>query len=214
MEIEHQPIDNIAVLAPHADDECIGCGGAILDHITRGDIVKILFMTIGNNQSTDKVHSVRYEEMLMATEILGVMRENISSLWLMEQKIDNYKSAYKLLYNKLTEIKPKIIYCPNKHELDNDHREVNNLLEIYINTNPKHLIEIRYYEVWSTISKYNLAIDITQYFEKKISALKCYKSQIAVKRYDLCVKALNFYRGIMQENGSKYAEVFYQRNLV
>ena len=34
---------NILVLAPHMDDEVIGCGGSILKHIYAGNDVSVLF---------------------------------------------------------------------------------------------------------------------------------------------------------------------------
>ena len=44
---------NILVIAPHADDEILGCGGSISKHIANGENVFILILTnanIGDNK--------------------------------------------------------------------------------------------------------------------------------------------------------------------
>ena len=37
----------VLVLAPHADDEVFGCGGALADLIEQGAVVRILILTDG-----------------------------------------------------------------------------------------------------------------------------------------------------------------------
>jgi LmbE family N-acetylglucosaminyl deacetylase len=41
------PSGSVLVLAPHPDDESLGCGGAIVLHCRQGDRVKIVFATDG-----------------------------------------------------------------------------------------------------------------------------------------------------------------------
>ena len=38
---------NILILAPHPDDETIGCGGTLCLHAARGDYVSAVFLTSG-----------------------------------------------------------------------------------------------------------------------------------------------------------------------
>ena len=39
------PSGKILVLAPHADDEVIGCGGTIAGHIQKNNPVKVVILT-------------------------------------------------------------------------------------------------------------------------------------------------------------------------
>ena len=70
--------NKIMILAPHADDEIIGCGGTIAKAISQGEEVYIIIATnanIGapelfNEQAIIKVR----EEALKAHEFLGVTK--------------------------------------------------------------------------------------------------------------------------------------------
>src|SRR6185295_3505842 len=47
------PAGRVLVLAPHADDETIGCGGAIALHVAQGDPVAIAIATDGMRGDPD-----------------------------------------------------------------------------------------------------------------------------------------------------------------
>lgn len=51
---------NVLVLAPHADDEVIGCGGAIARHVARGDTVRVLVLTRPSLHANAYVNAQRY----------------------------------------------------------------------------------------------------------------------------------------------------------
>ena len=41
----------VLIFAPHPDDDVIGCGGAIIQHVRNGDDVTIAYMTSGGVQN-------------------------------------------------------------------------------------------------------------------------------------------------------------------
>ena len=63
------------VLAPHADDEVLGCGGAIMRHVENGDTVVVIIATDGGyaDDIEDKAAYMarRRQESLAAADILG-----------------------------------------------------------------------------------------------------------------------------------------------
>src|SRR5438876_784267 len=71
---------NVLVLAPHPDDESIGCGGTICLHTGRGDRVAIAFLTSGelglSELPQEKARGVREREAERAAEILGIASLN------------------------------------------------------------------------------------------------------------------------------------------
>ena len=66
----------VLVIAPHADDEVLGCGGTIHKHHRNGDEIVVAIMTnasLGAPElfTTESIETVR-SEALQAHEILGV----------------------------------------------------------------------------------------------------------------------------------------------
>src|SRR5438552_7167944 len=67
---------NVLVVAPHPDDESIGCGGTICLHATRGDRVAAVFLTSGElglkELAPEEAWRIRESEAQRAAEILGI----------------------------------------------------------------------------------------------------------------------------------------------
>ncbi|MFA5051879.1 MAG: PIG-L family deacetylase, partial [Patescibacteria group bacterium] len=68
---------NVLVIAPHHDDEVIGCGGSIVLHADRGDVVAVAYVTQGWSgiptvQDRDTAIRQIRAEAFEAGQILGV----------------------------------------------------------------------------------------------------------------------------------------------
>ena len=77
-------MNNILVIAPHADDELLGCGATIVKKIANGDNVYVLVMTnahIGAPElfSEDNINTVRTEAQ-KAHAFLGI-KETVSLIF-------------------------------------------------------------------------------------------------------------------------------------
>ena len=70
------------------------------------------------------------------------------------------------------------------------------------------------FEVWTPLTTMDVIIDITPHVETKLAAIKAYKSQCSVLRFDEAMLGLARYRGELfcwpksEENSGRYAEVF------
>ena len=90
------PTDRILVLAPHPDDEVLGCGGLLQRAVARGLPVEVAFLTYGDANSWSflayrfhpvlepvaarRMGEVRREEALAAARVLGVPSARLSFL--------------------------------------------------------------------------------------------------------------------------------------
>ena len=69
--------------------------------------------------------------------------------------------------------------------------------------------ELIEYEVWTTIRKPNIKIDISDVVDKKRYAIECHNSQVKELDYAEMILGLNSYRG--KSRGCNYAEMFYSQ---
>src|SRR6267378_1222734 len=67
---------NVLVIAPHPDDEVIGCGGAIRLRVERGERVSFVFLSSGElglkHLPRAKTWEIREAEARRAAKVLGV----------------------------------------------------------------------------------------------------------------------------------------------
>jgi len=65
------------------------------------------------------------------------------------------------------------------------------------------------FEVWTPLQRIDHIVDVSRHIKVKIAAIRAYRSQCAVMRFDEALIALNRYRGEMHSwPGGDYAEVF------
>lgn len=201
---------NVLIIAPHPDDECIGCGGTICLHADRGDKVSAVFLTSGElglkHLPREEAWRIRETEAKRAGKTLGISELHFlrNRDWFLGEEIE---LAANSLFPILQRIKPGLIYLPHEKEWHPDHKAslpiVRDALARCKNLKP----ELRAYEVWTPLSEYEHVENVTRVMSRKIKALRAHRSQLQEFDYAVAIRGLNQYRGVLAGK-CKYAEVF------
>ena len=204
-------MSRILVLAPHPDDETIGCGGTLLRHAKQRDDVHVVFLTSGEKGGHGRPEAetlrVRENEARKATTVLGV--KQIEFWHLTDGALRATPTAVAVLKKKLEQFKPDRIYVTHGKEMHPDHRGAVRLLRQAMAGAKGKRPEVLGYEVWTPIQQLDEIVDISPFLEKKLRAIRIYRSQCAVVGFVEAVRGLNRYRGEMHSwPGGDYAEVF------
>lgn len=219
----------LLVIAPHPDDEVIGCGALIKKIKDAGGKVYVLFLTVGDTADFSQKGKSKGNERIR--EIEKVAKFLKFDAWHLAFFGNKFHLQLDLLGQKklmdvierespvaLEKIKPTIVAFPSVSSYNQDHRVAASAAHAACRPAPKvhkHFVPfvISYEEVadeWSLTTN----VDINTYIaltkteiDAKMNALKLYKSQLRVTtnlRSPQSVKLLAMLRGRMI--GSEFAE--------
>lgn len=201
---------NVLAIAPHPDDETLGCGGALLNHAARGDRVSAVFLTSGElglkHIPRDEAWRIRESEAQQAAGVLGLI--DVCFLrcpdWFLDEHVEEAAAALRPV---LAQARPDLVYVPHTLEWHPDHKAALPVLVSALRVPGEKMPVVRTYEVWTPLPEYDHVEDITGCMERKLAAVRCYASQIVELHYHRAVEGLNAYRGEMAAR-RPYAEVF------
>lgn len=202
----------IAVVVAHADDEVLGCGGAIARHVASGDSVHIIFLTNGvGSRGGDNVSEAilsRRQARVEALSILGVEQ------WTELDYPDNCMDSVPLLdIVKSLEaifdlIQPYRVYTHHFGDLNVDHRVVHAATMTACRPIPNGSVkEIFTFEVmssteWATPTNApfipNGYVNISDYLSIKLRALAAYGAEMRATPHSRSIanlESLARYRG-------------------
>jgi bacillithiol biosynthesis deacetylase BshB1 len=175
----------ILAVAAHRDDVELTCGGTLLRAAAAGHATGILDLTEGE-MGTRGSAELRAEEAARAADVLGVsVRENLG---LPDAGIVNTPETRLLVARVIRRLKPRIVIAPALMGRHPDHREtamlvrdacfVAGLAKLDPST-PRHrpLKVIHCVTYREDFSKPTFVVDVSDVFEKKLEAIRCYASQ-------------------------------------
>jgi len=200
----------VLVIAPHPDDESIGCGGTLLKHAKAGDRVTAVYLTSGElglkKLPQEKAWSIREKEARAAAKILRLA--DLLFLrgpdWYVADTIERLTSDLRTIFKRQ---KPQMIYLPHLGEWHPDHKAALPLVRAALNGAVIAPPALRAYEIWTPLSEFDHVEDISAVMPLKLKAVRAHRSQCKDLRYDRAVRGLNEYRGAMTTK-FRYAEVF------
>ena len=203
----------VLVVSPHPDDEAIGCGGTLRNHALRGDEVRVVFLTSGEQGGhglpPEETARVREQEAATAAEAIGVRG---IEFW---RQPDGKLQATPELVSRMTALlvafRPQVAYVPHDREMHPDHRASVALLQAALAAFdvPAERPEVLMFEVWTPLEAFDHVEDISSSLDVKVAAVRAHASQCAAMKFDEAIVGLNRYRGEMHSwPGGDYAEVF------
>jgi len=218
-------MSNILIIAPHADDEILGCGGAISYYKSKGHKIYVAIMTnahFGNSKRYDllTIKKIR-KEALRAHKFLKINKTffyDFPAPNLDQHPISDISDT---ILNLLLKINPSKVFIPHIGDSHVDHQIIHKAALVATRpVNNFFNLEVFSYETLSETewgSKSNLNIFNPNYFiflkesniKNKITAFNFYKSQH--KKYPhprsaVGIKTLSSYRGsnICQKNAEAF----------
>jgi LmbE family N-acetylglucosaminyl deacetylase len=189
------------VIAAHADDETIGCGGTIAKFAARGaeHFVGVLSRDVG-----DEDHAIRRREAEEAWKILGVTQWDWAEF--RHHPLPDDAGIVDRVASWITQFEPDLILIPHAYEQDLDHARAGALVQNAMIVSGR-ICRVLAFEVWTPLTSFRLVEDITDYIDQKTRSIAAYSSQVRHRRYDLAARGLAAYRGHITGRG-EFAEVF------
>lgn len=196
--------DRILVVAAHADDETIGCGGAIHRHASSGDRVGAICFTdgVGAREDAGRAAVRRREAAESAASRLGF--EWIAAREFPDNELDSLPllRLVKYVESIKASFDPKIVYTHHPGDLNVDHRVVFRATLTAFRPQPgERLGELRCFEVASSTEwnapecekpfAPNLWIDISGHWEAKVEALTEYDEEMRRPPHPRSVESLD-----------------------
>lgn len=200
-------MSRILVLAPHPDDESLGCGGTIAKHIADGDEVRVVYLC---DCGPDRANE--------ALKACGVLGNGTIGVWFLDQPDGAAKAVGDVIYRfeKMVEtVDPDIIYAPHSNENHVDHRAAWSLatsIQRHRKVERSSTSSLRMYEIWTPLTDVSVVVDITPYLRVKADALECHQTQFHgdfTNHMDHGIFGLNLYRGAVDGKSQfEYGEAF------
>ena len=220
----------LLVIAPHADDEVLGCGGLISKIKSVGGKVFVLIFNVGSIEkyNNKKFTDLRKKEAASAMKFLKVDRYDTIFDSPNDNRYLDAKPLHELISKieteskvSLAKIKPTIVAIPSINSHHQDHIHIFKACIAALRPLNKPIVDtVISYEApehsrWSASGVFqpNLYIDIEKHLTRKISAFYKYKSQIRIGGRDKhTIKNHAEYRG--KEAGRKVCEAYFVHRLI
>jgi LmbE family N-acetylglucosaminyl deacetylase len=208
----------ILIIAPHPDDEVLGCGGTIAKYRKKGDEVYLCIVTKAYTPDwSEEFLKNRSKEIEESSRILGIKKVYFLDFPTVKLDTIPQKELNSAILKVLQEVGPEALYLPHEGDLNKDHRLVFEAALVAVRPTSWPVKKILSYETLSETEEGsvikvfvpNIYEDIAETFNIKIEAMKAYKSEIRDYPHPRSleiIKALAQKRG--SETGLKFAEAF------
>ena len=215
-------IKKVLVIAPHPDDETLGCGGTLLKLKNQGCELYWLIMTnvVRSSNYSRQWINIRQQEIGKVSKLYEfnkIFKFNLQPAKLDQMPQDNLVSKISEIF---FEVQPDTIFIPNRGDIHSDHRIT---FEATMScTKSFRFPYVKRVLMYETISETevspslvensfipNVFIDVTNHIDKKLKIMNTYASEVGAHpfpRSDKNILALATFRGASVN--VSYAEAF------
>ena len=108
-------MSKVLVIAPHPDDEVLGCAGTIAKHVLNGDKVYVCIVTetYPPDWPTDDLMR-RKEQVLKADKLLGVRKTYFLGFPTVRLDTVPQKELNEKIAKVINQVKPELVYIPHR----------------------------------------------------------------------------------------------------
>lgn len=215
-------MSTVLVVAPHPDDETLGCGGTMLRHVKLGDTVHWLIVTHvleGFGFAPDRIER-REDEIDRVADHYGIERPinlEFPTTRLDTQPMSTLVNAIGRVFQ---EVEPELIYVPYRNDIHTDHAIVFDAVASC--TKWFRYPSVRRVLAYETLSETefaldpdvsgfqpNVFVDIAGFVQEKIEIMQIYESEVGAHpfpRSESAIRARATLRG--SASGFEAAEAF------
>jgi LmbE family N-acetylglucosaminyl deacetylase len=208
------PSGGLLVLAPHPDDESIGCGALIAAFRAAGRPVEVIVLTDGamggaadRRRPDDTLAALRQAETRAAIDCLG--GAGLTFLAHPDGRlIDGVDAAAGAVAAAIEALRPSAIAFPALYDRHPDHVACTPILLGALDRTdwPAELLG---YETWAP-GRAQAILDATPFMDAKVAAIACHRSQTVQRDYAEAMLGLARYRAITGLCPGHYGEVFWR----
>jgi len=198
--VDIPPGERFLVLAPHPDDDVIGCGGTISKLLAAGKSVRIAYFSLQSSVQFSRIE--RLAEIQRALDILGV--KDFSFLG---ESFPLKEDLISVLREEIASHRYDSVFLPSPIENHDQHTSV--FWAFHELNRRKEVPEMNaiLFEVWTPVVA-NMLVDISEFIHRKTEAIRAHATQTALVDYHIAAEGLGSYRASM--SGHKgYAEAFF-----
>jgi LmbE family N-acetylglucosaminyl deacetylase len=182
----------VLIVAPHPDDESIGCGGLIALLGQRGVEVRVVVVTDGTgshphsiSHPPERLAALRRNEALEALSVLGVEARSVAFWQLCDRFVPtegdpSFETAVARAQVQLRTLCPRTLVIPGDADIHGDHRAVSHIWKRAVATT-RHPPRILEYLVWPDGAHgcpgRRVSLDIDDVLALKSRAIGAHRSQ-------------------------------------
>jgi len=169
----------VLILAPHPDDETIGCGGTIALYALQGADIRLIVISNAKELSSHvagngDLMEIRRQEAIQASKVLGI---GTVQFWdFPDGELDLFTTEIWSKVDAMTrEFLPDIVFAPSPLDHHKDHIAVAGIALKFLEE--RHSARIAFYEVYQPI-RFNLLVNISETMPQKEKAMTKYKQSL------------------------------------